>query len=149
MSNSVDSDKKHQTEGHPMDRRHTTLVFDVPSITPRTAEDKLRAVRLAIEDSIQNRMTTLKNECQTIGNDMEALVMRLQDEGHEAELTDIKSARWYRTAAQLEVLKRLYKAFCKITGADEGVVEMPTEEIDSGAVSLRGVLGTPTDEIDD
>ncbi|MBA3351345.1 MAG: hypothetical protein H0U23_02780 [Blastocatellia bacterium] len=130
------------------DRRHSTLVFDVPTgPAPKTDSEKLRAIRIVLEDSLQNRMLTLRNECETIGLDMQSLVVRLIDQGHEAELTDIKSARWYRTAAQLELLKRLHRAFCQIMGSNEGVVHMPISDVDSGAVPVA--IRTTHDDIVD
>lgn len=81
---------------------------------PRNDNQKLRAFDDLLRVALRNRMRTLRDEAGTISNDMEALVGRLEDEGHPADLCDIKSARWYRTAAQLAILSQLYGEWCKI-----------------------------------
>jgi hypothetical protein len=120
-----------------MSQRKNTLVFEVP-ITPKTPDEKLLAFRQVLESAISNRMQVLKSEAQTISLDMEALIGRLSAHGHEAQLSDIRSARWYRTAAQLAILKDLYRAYCNLAGIDDAVVRMVVEsesaEISSGEV---------------
>lgn len=108
-----------------------TITQTVPLVTatnvPRSANEKLEFFHHILMDTIRNRMEALRDEAETIGNDMQALVGRLEDKGSEAELSDIRSARWYRTSAQLVVLQRLWKAWSELTGKKDLVQMSPAE----------------------
>lgn len=125
-------------------KRSNTLILDVggPSRTPA---EQIRAFHTLLKDVMQNRMEALRDEAETIGNDMQALVGLLEDEGHEASLEDIKSARWYRTAAQLKMLKTIWGGWCEITGQPQTAVRMrPRADDDSDSVPV--VSDTTVDE---
>jgi len=115
--------KPNQKEHEVKRERSNTLVIEVggPSRSPA---EQIRAFHTLLRDALQNRMEALRDEAETIGNDMQALVGLLEDEGHEANLEDIKSARWYRTAAQLKMLKTIWGGWCDITGQPRSAVRM-------------------------
>jgi hypothetical protein len=130
-------------------KERTTQVFDLP-VPPRTPEAQIRALDAMVRKMMQDLMETLRNEAATISNDMDALVVRLEQGGHEAELEDIKSARWYRASAQLSIMKRYYGAFCAITKEEGGIVMLPIEDADSQPAELPEASKTDdTDTNDD
>lgn len=115
-------------------RRSYTLVLEALPV-PQTDAEKIEVFHRLLGDLIHNRMIVLRDEAATISNDMEALVGRLQDEGHSADLQDIRSARWYRTAAQLAVLKKLYSSWCQVTGRPATAVILSFDDDEQSEIS--------------
>lgn len=90
----------------------------------RAKTDKFRGV---LEEAVRHRMEVLRNESETLANDMDALVLRLSSQGHIADLLDIRSARWYRAAAQLDVLREICNSFCDVFEITIDPIKMPED----------------------
>ncbi len=118
-----------------MRKRHNTMV-DMPIVGGyKTDTEKIHAFGEFLKDSLRNRMGVLRDEAGAISNDMDALIGRLEDEGHLADLADIRSARWYRTASQLLALKQVYSGWCHIMGEEIDAVQMSAQEVESDSDS--------------
>lgn len=90
-------------------------------------EERLRKVTRTIEEEIRALMVRLSNQAQTIALDMDALAMRVQAQGHLAELCDFRSAQWYSTVSQIQALKLIYSAVCEIVQIDEVAIIPPAD----------------------
>lgn len=121
------------------------MTVPVPCVAPTTPTGKLEAIVELMEYVLEDRLSILRDEAETISNDMQALATRLTLQGHEAELTDIRSARWYRTAAQISCLRKLYQAVCGICEVKPSVVFSRAE--DNGETTrITGTVDAVVDE---
>lgn len=125
--------------------RNNTLTVPIAGMATDTDAAKLNAIKETIRLVIQDRLSILRDEAETISNDMEALTLRLAMQGHEAEMTDIRTNRWYRTTAQLSCLRKLYQAVCDICGEEPDVV-FAVSGSDTELQRITGTLDAITDE---
>lgn len=114
-------------------RRRDTLTL-VPMLESAFAQgrmtdkDRFELMRSRIKDLLINRIQLLRIEAHTIQTDMEALMFRLNKEGSAAQLADVKTARWYRTASQVTVLQQLFDLSNRLAGKPNEVLFVPTED---------------------
>jgi hypothetical protein len=109
--------------------KHATL-FLAPAAQSQkqlTPEQQLASIKENLETLMRNRMILLSNEALTLASDMSALVERLRDSGSGAAVDDLRSGRWYRTAADVRLIRDIYSFVCQVMGVKGDVVELPQD----------------------
>ena len=69
--------------------------------------EKLQALRREVNSAIEDRLEKLRGECETMRQNMESLLFRIDAQGFDIELRDIKTATWYRTATEVKLLQQV------------------------------------------
>ncbi len=117
MGHTSPSSPSHYRQPEKEEKKTPTLTFEIPLYFGTITSDKqLEQQLLMLERAVVDCMRVLRNEARTISADMEALALRIEDQGSAAILDDIRTARWYKTAHRFELLKNLYHTSCAIAG---------------------------------
>lgn len=111
-----------------MRRQHSTLFLTTDPDKPASPEAKLELIRRRIEGLVQNRMALLHQEATTLAADMDVLTHRIENDGHSAQVDDMRAGRWYRTASDLRLLQNLYRYVSEVMGTREFPIQLPSED---------------------
>jgi hypothetical protein len=69
-------------------------------------------------------MRAVHTEAAAISSDFEALKMRIECEGNEAQIGDIFAAAWYRAKHDLLMARRVYAFVCDIMGEEQASLHL-------------------------
>jgi hypothetical protein len=113
-------------------KRTTTLVVDMREGGAErhlSESEKFILLKRKVEELIMNRMQLLADEASVMASDMQALVGRLMTEGHLAQIDDLRTARWYKTASQLKAYRDVYTMVCTLLGTPMRSVHLPRDGV--------------------
>lgn len=110
--------------------RSVTVMFQVPAPSRSTAEEQLGAIAARLEELIVDRMCALEQESLAVSSDLEALHLRLRKHGHQTDIEDIKTARWWKTKHELVIARLMYGFVCQVSGSPERTLSMVSVDED-------------------
>jgi len=59
--------------------------------------------------AIEERLEQLRDEAEVLKSDMDAALARMRQHGAQADMRDIRTARWYRIATELRCFQDVSK----------------------------------------
>lgn len=64
---------------------------------------------------LEDKLEELRSESQKVHGTMEQALFRVRTQGFEVKLDDLRSGRWYKLAAQVQVLQEVMELFEALT----------------------------------
>ncbi len=85
------------------------LLPDTAAATKKqsTPEDVLKVLKGEVYSGIEDRIEALRNEAIKMQAEMGTLLERIDTQGFEVYLDDLKTGKWYRLATEIKTLQEV------------------------------------------
>ncbi len=70
-------------------------------------KEKLQIIRSEINSAIEDRIEELRTEALGLKGTMEQVLHRIQNQGFEVKLDDLKTGKWHRVGTEIKVLQEV------------------------------------------